>query len=168
MFFYTALLVASIVIAVILLWIFQSLASVGKAVHQAFLPSSKGNLDPTAHLASQRLATTINDVPMPWGWNGDSNPSQVARATAAAPGVPAPWGWSGGKNKARELKRKNGPGNPYSTTRKAANRRKQEKPSAGWPYREESIDFTGKTYQVKRARKLRKTHLKNMDKPWGW
>jgi hypothetical protein len=165
MLFYSALFVASIVVAVVILWIFQSLSSVGKAVYQAFLPSSKGNLGPAAHLDSQRLTTTINDVPMPWGWKGGSNPSQVARATAASPGVPAPWGWSGEKNKARELKRNNAPGNPYSTTRKATNKQEKEKPSA---YREESFDFAGKTYKVKRARKLRKTHLKNMGKPWGW
>jgi len=168
MFFYSALFVASVVIAVVLLWVFQSLSSVGKAVYQAFLPSSKGNTGPTAHLDSQRLTTTINDVPMPWGWKGGSNPSQVARATAASSGVPASWGWSGEKNAARDLRRKNSSRNAYPATSNAANKEKKEKSQVGSPYRDESFDFTANTYKVKRAKKLRKTHLKNMGKPWGW
>lgn len=168
MFFYTALFIASIIMAVVILWVCQALSSVGKAVYQAFLPSSKGNLGPTGHLNSQRLTTTINDVPMPWGWKGDSSPSQVARANAAPTGVPQPWGWSGEKNRALELKRNNRSGKPLPTTSKASNKQKKEKPSVGWPNHEESFDFAGKTYKVKRARKLRKTHLKGMGKPWGW
>jgi ribonuclease E len=53
-------------------------------------------------------------------------------------------------------------------TSNAANKEKKEKSQVGWPYRDESFDFTANTYKVKRAKKLRKTHLKNMGKPWGW
>ncbi len=165
---YSALFVASVVVAVVTFWIFQSLSSVVKTVYQASLPSSKGNPGPTAHLDSQRLRSTINDVPMPWGWKGDSSPSQVARASVASPGVPAPWGWSGEKNATRDLRRKNSSRNANPATSNAANKEKKEKSQVGWPYREESLDFAGKTYKVKRAKKLKNTHLKNMGKPWGW
>ena len=168
MFFYTAIFIASIIMAVVILWLCQALSSVGQAVYQAFLPSSKGNHGPTAHLDSQRLTTTINDAPIPWGWKGDSNPSQVARANAAVTGVPEPCGWSGEKNRAREFKRNNSSSNPFPRTGKASNKQEKEKKSVGWPNREESFYFAGNNYKVKKARKLRKTHLKNMGKPWGW
>lgn len=68
MFFYASLFVACVILAVIIVWLYRALAGVGQAVYQAFLPSSKRDNGPTSHLDTQRLNTTINDVPTPWGW----------------------------------------------------------------------------------------------------
>jgi len=168
MFFYTALFIASVIIAVVILWLGRSLADVGKAVYQAFLPSSKANRDPTGHLDTQRLTTTINDTPIPWGWKGDSSPSQVARVTPAAPATLEPWGWSGAKQRARNNDSNQGSQNFLKTSSTAPGKKKKEKPLVGWPYREESFEFAGKSCKVVKARKLRKNHLKTIGKPWGW
>lgn len=70
MFFYTSLFIASILVALVLIKLYRAISDAGKAVYQAILPSSKLKHDPTSHLDKVELNTTVNDVPMPWGWQG--------------------------------------------------------------------------------------------------
>ena len=44
---------------------------------------------------------------------------------------------------------------------------KEAKDQVGWPYREESFDFTGKDYKVVHKRKMKRTNA-GASKPWGW
>lgn len=165
MFFYTSLFIASLIVALVALWLYHALADIGKVVYRAILPSSKGN--PADHLEPAAvLRTTINDTPTPWGWGDDAKPSQAARTAKIAPSDSVPWGWPGNNNKIREH------GNNYDLNAGRPlvepNAAKKQKATTGWPYREEKFDFAGKSYKVSRKAKPKKTNLSNTSTPWGW
>lgn len=165
MLFYTSLFVASLIVALIALWLYHVLTDIGKAVYHAILPSSKGN--PTDHLDSKAvLRTTINDTPTPWGWGEHSKPLQVARTTNIAPSDAVPWGWPGSDNIPRKR------GKHYDLNAGAllteSKPRDNEKAAIGWPYREETFDFAGKSYKVSRKTTPEKTNLRKTGSPWGW
>lgn len=167
MFFYTSLFIASLIVAIVIIHVWRAIANAGKAVYQAILPSAKENNNLTSHLDTQRLTTTINPVPTPWGWKGGANPSQVARSTTPAPANPATWGWSG--DNANKQKRMQGHiGHKTVTVNGNATRNSaEEKPIVGWPYRAEKTGFSEKINQANRIEVMRKNHLKT-NKPWGW
>lgn len=165
MFFYTSLFVASLIVALIILWLYHAISDVGKAVYRAILPSSKGN--PADHLKSETvLRTTINDTPTPWGWGDHTKPSQAARTAKIVPSDSVPWGWPGNNNKIREH------GQHYDLNAGQAlaesDDNEKPKPVTGWPYREEKFDFAGKSYKVSRKARPKKTNLSNTSTPWGW
>ena len=103
MFFYASLFVASVIVSLVLVWLYRSLAGVGKAVYQAILPSNKDSRDPTRHLeTTTKLNTTINEVPQPWGWEGtadlydsklDSTRIKKLRKNLHKGPSNKPWGW---------------------------------------------------------------------------
>lgn len=183
MFFYASLFVASFIVAMIVLWLYKSLANIGKAIYQAILPSSKSNF--TEHAKDTVTRLTVNNTPTPWGWGGNAKPANVARTNAASTGnqpsnaQAIPWGWRGNKHKIPEYRVKGGiPILPVSGTRprvqpkarsqaqsQASNNRVEK---IGWPYREEQFEFAGDTYKVTQKVKLRKTNLRKSAKPWGW
>lgn len=165
MFFYTSLFVASLIVALIVLWLYHAIADVGKAVYRAMLPSSKDN--PTDHLERDTvLRTTINDTPTPWGWGEHAKPSQAARATRIAPSESVPWGWPGNDNKIREHGKQYDLNAGVALTEPVPDDKK--KSTTGWPYREEKFDFAGKSYKVSRKASPEKTNLRNTGTPWGW
>jgi hypothetical protein len=165
MFFYTSLFIASLIVALVVLWLYHALADVGKAVYRAILPSSKGNS--TDHLTSEAYRrTTINDTPTPWGWGEHAKPSQAARTAKIAPSDSAPWGWPGNKNKIRERGQQYDLNGGAALTETAPEKKKET--GTGWPYREEKFDFAGKSYKVSRKASPKKTNLRNTGTPWGW
>jgi len=165
MFFYTSLFVASLIVALVVLWLYHALADVGKAVYRAILPSSKDN--PADHLNRESvLRTTINDTPTPWGWGEHAKPSQAARTSRIAPSESVPWGWPGNDNKIREHGQQYDLNAGVALTEPAPDKKKE--PATGWPYREEKFDFAGKSYKVSRKATPKKTNLRNTGTPWGW
>lgn len=165
MFFYTSLFIASLIVALVILWLYHAIADVGKAVTRAILPSSKGNA--SKHLEPAILRrTTINDTPTPWGWGEHSKPSQAARTAGIAPSKSVPWGWPGNDNEIREHGRNYELNAGAALTEPTAD--KKTKPATGWPYREEKFDFAGKSYKVSRKVTPQKTNLGKTDTPWGW
>jgi hypothetical protein len=103
MFFYTSLLVASVIVAFVVLWLYKAILDAGRVIYKAMmLPSSKDG--PTDHLAIRTMCTTINDTPMPWGWKSDQTPRQAARvhykvtrkvkpSRSNLKTTSKPWGW---------------------------------------------------------------------------
>ena len=176
MLFYTSLFVASFIIAMVVLWLYKSLVGIGKAIYQAILPSSKGNI--TAHVQEPALAMTVNNARTPWGWSGHTPPATVARTNAALPEEKArdaqsvPWGWPGNKHKIPEYRLKEGiPLLPTSDVRSKASTNMDRRSMAkkiGWPYREDQFEFAGDTYKVTQKMNIRKTNLSKSAKPWGW
>ena len=164
MFFYTSLFVASLIVALIVLWLYHAIADVGKAVYRAILPSSKDS--PTAHLEHETVRATVNDTRTPWGWGGKAKPSQEARTAAIAPADSAPWGWPGNKNEIREHGRNFDLNGGAALTEPVAQKKAQA--PTGWPYREEKFEFAGKAYKVTRKVAPKKTNLSTTGKPWGW
>jgi hypothetical protein len=169
MFYYAALFVASFIAAAVVLWLYRSLVGVGKAVYQAFLPSSVTDDNLTAHVADDRLPLTINDTATPWGWGKNESPAQAARTGAVVQDDPVPWGWPGSKQEIREH-------NPIlnlsskTLVEPEAETEADNIPQGhiGWPYREEKFEFAGKAYKVVRKDAPEKTDLGLASKPWGW
>ena len=148
MFFYTSLFIASLVVALVIVWLYNAVADVATQIYRAFLPSSKNNT--TEYVREVSLRTTINDTRTPWGWNSHETPRTVAKTHAAIPSSTSkasPWGW------------------PGSDKPKSA---EKEKSKVSWPCREEESEFAGKSYKVTRKAKPRRTNLSTAGKPWGW
>jgi len=174
MFFYTALFVASVIAALIILYLFNALKNVGQAVYRAFLPSSKDNL--ARHIDDAPYHATINDTPTPWGWNGQAAPVvNPVKPVPASPNDDAPWGWKGNDHAVRE----HGPKSAVRTavagldavlnnTGNESGTKSNRQSAVGWPYREEKFELAGKAYKVTRKATLRKTNLETTGKPWGW
>lgn len=148
MFFYTALFVASVIAALITLYLFNVLKDAGKAVYRAFLPSSKDNL--SRHIDDVPFHATIKDTSTPWGWNGNDHgirehhPKRAVRnANSGLDGF-------------------------LSQVGNERDQKASKKVAASWPYREEKSESTGKAYKVTRKVTPRKTNLEKTGKPWGW
>ena len=175
MLLYAAIFLSSLIVAAVVVWLWRAIANAGKAFYQSILPSHRETTDLTRHLDTQRLTSTINDVPTPWGWKGDANPAQVARSRTPAPaglavpvgsGVPAPWGWSG--NQAKKTNNNHIYDKTVSKNGSGMRKSAKEKELIGWPYQAEKTGFSGKINKASRIEKMRKNQLKTMNKPWGW
>jgi hypothetical protein len=168
MFFYTMLFLASVVVALVVLWLYNSIVSIGKTVYTAILPSTKDDI--TDHLEGVQLNTTINKTRTPWGWKDSSTPAALARTHPAEVDKQTPWGWPGNEKEIREHKSVNqssdgGDLRSYLKHQRAKIQSIAEKKSTvGWPYREET--FAGST--ATRRLKPKRTNLSTTGKPWGW
>ena len=155
MLFYTALIIASLIVALLVLWAFQVIARAGRSVFKSRLPDAKNAS--TSHLRVQRLATTVNETPTPWGWKSHETPANMAKTHAAPPSRQTQWG--GSENTTR----------PPAYDNSGSTRRVNiNKPAIGWPYREEKSELAGKAYKVSRKTKPRLSNLGTVSKPWGW
>ena len=179
MFFYTSIFIASFIVAMVILWIYKSLANVGKQLYRALLPSAKD--DPSSKLEPKILPTTINETRTPWGWDSLSKSSnhrlKGLDALAVTPmlnNIPTPWGWPGNYRKIR----KHQPADPILNGSGLIPILNIDEPipelnegstsNVGWPYRKEQFEFLGTQYILSREVKLDKTNLEAMVKPWGW
>jgi len=172
MFFYTSLFIACVVIALVFLFFYNSVADLGKLIYRKFHSGSKKK--PAAHQEERILATTINDTPTPWGWASHATPENIARTHPAAPSRQSPWGWPGhhhetyAHHSAGVTGNTNGGGASHSHNGGASKPEETETPTVGWPYREEKFELSGKAYKVTRKARPKRTNLRTTGKPWGW
>jgi hypothetical protein len=174
MFFYTSLFVASVLVALVILYLFNALRDAGKAVYKAFLPSSKNNL--SARSPDEALSTTVNETLTPWGWSNEASQTKTARTNRALSSKQTPWGWKGNDRVIREHGAKStanssagiGLDDFFAKNENESNSTENPAATVGWPYREEKFEFAGKSYKVTRKAKPAKTNLRNTGKPWGW
>ncbi|GMR15393.1 MAG: hypothetical protein BMS9Abin30_1021 [Gammaproteobacteria bacterium] len=166
MFFYVSLFTASLIVALVALWLYHLLTDAGRTVYRSFSSGAK-NTPPLAYVERKVAHSTASGTPTPWGWGENTNPSQAARAAAIAPADAVPWGWPGNESKDRAPQRHD--------ELKAAEASldemgpKQIKESAiGWPYREEKSELAGTAYKVTRKATSKQTNLNPADRPWGW
>lgn len=168
MFFYISLFVASIIAALVVLYLFNLLISAGRAVQKSWLPSSKGNI--TRHVGGVRYGTAA-DTSTPWGWKGHATPSGTARTHPAKPAAKTPWGWQGGGSSVREIKHnpKEANGLDAFIEKGAQNKSAHGRnPDVGWPYREEKKEAAGRAYKVTRKTTARSSNTGAVKAPWGW
>lgn len=166
MLFYIALFVTCIIVAGGFVYLFRALENVGNDVHQVSVQSIRTR--ERKRPKERKLATTVNNTPTPWGWNGAEKSNNVVQLRPAAPNVKAPWGWQGNHQpvKAHGV---HGGVNGSSARRDAApGHAKIVSPTVGWPYREEKFEFAGKSYKVARRAAPKPTDLSKTSKPWGW
>jgi hypothetical protein len=181
MVFYSLLLVASVTIALVVLYLYNQFSGVGKAVYRALLPSAKNNS--TRKINQPNVRVTVNHTPTPWGWQGKTAQADRVRQHSASPPRNVPWGWKGNHHEIREHSPKRTVQNAtQETARKTtmgldAFLNKHENGSesdsvsrdhVGWPYREEKLEFARKSYKVKRKATPARRKLKTASKPWGW
>lgn len=174
MFFYTSLFVASIIVAVVVLYLYNAVVDVGRTVYKTLLPSSKDKL--TAHIPEEALSTTINETLTPWGWSTESSQAKVGRTNRALSPKQTPWGWKGNDRVVRHHGAKRGANSGAANgldgfaakTGNESNPAENPVATVGWPYREEKFEFAGKSYKVTRKARPAKTNLRNTGKPWGW
>jgi hypothetical protein len=140
MFFYTSLFIVSIFVALIVLWLYHSIADVGQTLLKSILPDKKKG--PTSHLSARIMSKTINETQTPWGWRNHETPAKRARAHAATP-----LNYHGAKNVAADSSRSN---------------------NAAWVHREERSELAGKSYKVTRKNETVAEGLKASDRPWNW
>jgi len=158
MFFYVSLFVASLIVALVVLWFYHLTVDIGRGIFKSLLPGSgKVRSNPAEEVI---MATTINETPTPWGWSGHQSPEGLAKTQPALPTEPTYWGGKGNQDQFREHHPHHGGGASHA----ASNRRQ----NAGWPYREEKTEFAGKAYKVKRKVAARTPTPKTASKPWGW
>lgn len=191
MVFYVSLFVVCSVAAGLTVWLVRALTRVGKAYYRAILPSTRQNLnDENPELV--HLSADIDKIAAPWGWANSGKPRQVKAVpqTAPRPG-PIPWGWPG--NPHVTLRGVGGHGTDLFHIGHAAQARSDwlrhvgsrstgtsagdERPQPvlngangsgpGWPDREDSFVFGGRTYRYERAVQPRAPSGK-LVKPWGW
>jgi len=171
MLFYASLFLFCVALSAVVVWFYRSLDKVGKTIYRAFLPSSKGNIKKEP----PEPAATVNGARVPWGWNGTG----AERGLAPAEAIPAPvrrttipWGWPGNRGKEkpqanRVTKPSKQPAAPEQANLGATVGQRRAK--VGWPYREESFEFAGRTYRVnKRAKVKGSTNAGGAKRPWGW
>jgi len=141
MFFYVSLFIACVIAAILVLYLYNALAGVGKAVYQAFLPSQKDNI--TSHVRDVSYHSKVNDTQTPWGWKGNDVGTRQRGTKAAtvngATGLDA-----------------------------FVNKHSNESKSVGWPYREEKNEFAGKAYKVTRRTSKKSGAQTSGGQPWGW
>ena len=142
MLFYVSLFIACVISTLVVLYIYNALVEVGKAIYGAFLPSSKNNV--TRHRRNVRFNSAISDTPTPWGWNGNG---QEAREHGSKPATT----------------------NGASVLDGFLNKHSNDTSSVGWPYREDKVEFVGKSYKVTRKTASKKSRPgTNSKQPWGW
>lgn len=181
MLFYVALAIACFITATVCLWLFRSMVEVGKSAYRAFLPSGRSQ-ERQVRLAN--LNSNLAATPAPWGWNGSSSRRSASVRTPVRKKVHStskekvPWGWKGNQGLGKSnldlisdglegsaavasvksmLGRLDNHGNATASADKSS--------TVGWPYREESFDFGGRNYKVKRQKRASSG---GDAKPWGW
>lgn len=172
MLFYISLFIASVIAAIVILYVYNAIVDIGKEVYRSFLPSakrkSKGEV--TNHVSEPSYSSRINETPTPWGWQSHSTPATSARTHPAPPVENTPWGWKG-KNEGRTdsgNESSSGLDGYLNKTSYGSEPVATPKPTVGWPYREEKSEMAGKAYKIKRTVSPRRTNLKETGTPWGW
>ncbi|MBT8061175.1 MAG: hypothetical protein KJO85_00735 [Gammaproteobacteria bacterium] len=171
MVFYVSLLLSCVAVSVIIVWLYRSFSAVGKAVYQAFLPSSKSNVSRNQDLVKH---VALKATPSPWGWdsNGARHHASPIEKQSEKRETVAPWGWQGNKRNPEIRKpvvRDNLDVASYAF-RNAVSRAVDRVSPAQEASTEstEEFKFAGKKYRVVRKKKMSKRNAGGTGKPWGW
>lgn len=184
MLFYIILAISCIIVAAVVVRFSRSVAEIGKAAFHVILPSSKGNIrEPKLAELNSNLSESVT----PWGWanSGElrhavSRGERISRRSVQKKSAEkVPWGWPGSESLQRSnrdavtegIEKSALVASVKSMLNRHGNRSTKTaddgRSKVGWPYREESFEFSGRKYKL--TRKPRKTlSRKGASKPWGW
>ena len=149
MLFYASLFVFCLVLSAVVLWLYRSLTDVTNTVYRSILPSSKENV---RHQERVNPGHSRDPSKTPRGWLGN----QGHAAVRANPAVDK-WTKKSERVGIAKFIRDNSPEPDISGKKQAV----------GWPYRVESFEVGGR-YKVAHERRRKKTHLREVPRPWGW
>jgi hypothetical protein len=171
MIFYVSLFLFTVAVSAIALWFYRECFDIGKAAYQAIFPNSRQKYVEKKHVS---LNAGLTEAATPWGWSSDSNPrrARAVKPAAPQPEAAAPWGWPGSKaNRSASQRLADNISGVTESAREVVSSRKAksgDETMVGWPYREEQFEFAGNKYKVSRKRKVKKTNVGGVSKPWGW
>ena len=150
MLFYTTIFVASLIGAVVILWLYRLISGAARAIHKTTLPRS--DTGPTSHLETSpvRNGSTPRDLK-----NQHVPEMLLAREYAGRPKVEPKFA---GDNSYY------GPHDQYS----ALTYTNAWMPSADWIHREDKTALIGNTYKVTRKAKTREKNPKIVSRPSSW
>lgn len=181
MLFYIALAIACVIAATVCLWLFRSMVEVGKTAYRALLPSARSEY---RQVKLAQLNSNLQETPSPWGWsrNGDYRTSRTAKwkdfahRPEAESRKKVPWGWPGSEGLKRSnlelisegLENSAAVASVKSMLSRPERQKDEERPVVGWPYREESFEFSGRKYKVRSKDSRKLGRVAKAGKPWGW
>ena len=90
MFFYTSIFLASMMLALVVVWMYRAVVGAARVVWTAMLPNARDNLD-----------AAPDAVPAPWGWKDSSKSNAEPIPHRSSPVAEVPWGWPGNAAKVR-------------------------------------------------------------------
>ena len=160
MFFYTALFIASLLAALVILWVVRTIRYNAGSVYKTVIPEIE--IGSTSQLKPKAAPIASGGSQSPWGWKGHETPANAAKTHAALPTEKPHWDWSGSRNEVHDQQSHNGPFDNLSK------RAITQKAGAGWPQREEKLEVAGKAYKVTRKAPSKTSDAGTLDKPWGW
>jgi len=178
MLFYTTLLVTSLILTLVILWLYKLIVIITRKVFKGRLSNEKPvSMGLPGQINPGRNTKTESQV---WGTYGHSNPSTMARTHPAGPtpDQATPWGWPDHDHMNDEYRpmpasSKAGSLNSY-LSRNLVNAQTvgTGKQNVDLPDRDDRSAFIGKAYKEVR-REARKAASKDLhhtvdDKPWGW
>ena len=168
MLFYSTMFIASLIVAVVILWFYRASTDTSKAIYTTLMP---GRVDhsPSDHLNDTVAHKTRTYAESPLGMKSHQTARNLAQTHRAKSLDQTPWGWPGHKRpQVREQRTLNARHSSLIDAPSAdpVSIRSQK---VGWPYRDDMMETGGKVYKA--TRKVpppRKATLKTISKPWGW
>ena len=162
MFFYTFLLIASLLVALVIFWIYRTIAYNAGSVYKTVLSGTE--IGSASQLKAEAAPVITDESPTPWGRKSHETPQNAAKTYAALPTEKPHWDWSGSQNEIHEHHPHHGSHEGYAASKQA----KTRKLGDGWPHREEKLEFGGKAYKVTRKVTPSTSDTSIASKPWGW
>lgn len=159
MFLYTFLLIASLIAALVVFWVYRAIAYNAKSVYKTVLTGTENGL--TSDLKADATLTADSESNSPWGWQGHESPENAAKTHAALPTEKPHWDWSGNQNEIHEH-------HPHHGGSVVSKQAKTREPDVGRLHREEKFEFAGKAYKVTRKVNPGTLDTETAGKPWGW
>lgn len=171
MLFYATLLITSLVVTLVILWVYNmTILAVKKFRESRGLSESH---DPTAHLNEKKYGRNVKKVTKAWGEYGHATPNNLARTHPARSGSPAPWGWPGNDHESHEHQPKPLTAEGASLSAYLERNSSREKSVENWkknvarPVRDDRPALAGKAYSPSKDT-IDKFSNEDDDRPWGW
>ncbi|MFT5138987.1 MAG: hypothetical protein ACI9CB_000617 [Rhodothermales bacterium] len=162
MVFYASLFVFSIAVSAVFVWFYRSIFEMGKVTYQSIFPSTRQKYHQNR---PESVSSASSAGKTSWGW------SSARRAIPVTPSINqtaivSPWGWKGNNYNDASKRSRNMVAN--SISQHAQQRKGKDDTVVGWPYREEKMGINGNEYSVVQKKKVKRTNIGGVSKPWGW
>jgi hypothetical protein len=145
MLFYTTLFIVSLLVTLVILWLYNLVVFVGKKIN---VSRSSGEYSDGAHQFGDRKYAKIPKMTTQvWGSSGHATPAGLACTHPARPNSPAPWGWPGHDHEAHDHPKSVATLNHYLAQKKIRDESVSEwKRNISRPVRDDRHGLAGRVY----------------------
>ena len=166
MLFYAALLLTSLLVTLMLLWLYRLTVLVGRKI---FRSSARADAD----IVNRSMGRDLKAASSAWGRKYHETPGNLARTHPVTPGQATPWGWPG-SDEGHDFHPK--PASAHKADLSSYLSRHDSEPNhspdwkrdIGKPVRDDRPTFSSKPQGLKRKAEHKKPDDEGDDKPWGW